>query len=80
MYRSVGIAALGGWLLAASAPLAYQPQLVAPLPEPIPIEDPLHDSDSAMSPEIPYEATPDEVGGSQLDACDCPRNGDLGKL
>ena len=54
MYRSIAIAALGGWLLAASAPLAYQPQLVAPLPEPIPDADPLLDSDSGLAPTTEY--------------------------
>ena len=71
MYRSVAIAALGGWLLAASAPLAYQPQLVAPLPEPIPDAEPRLNSDSGLAPKTEYETTLHEVGGSQPETCDC---------
>jgi hypothetical protein len=74
MNRSVSVAALGGWLLMASSPLAYQPQLVAPTPaDEIPNADPLMNPQAAPGPEAygSHDADLDDVCGTEPSACNC---------
>jgi hypothetical protein len=76
MYRSAAMAALGGWLLAASAPLAYQPELVSPsvsepISDPASNDDPLLRNQNGSPSYTQYDTTPCEACESQPDACDC---------
>ena len=71
MNRSITIAALGGWLMMARAPLAYQPQLMSPSGmEPTPNADPLFKSHSDSGWHTEFN-TPCEACGSQQYSCDC---------